>query len=171
MYGYIEDKDGYIEDGCIEDEDGYIEGGYIEDKDGYTEEEGGYTEENYNCPRKKATVFCPGEKTMLSGGVGCGQDSVPGELLPLPDNVSLPLEKPPLHQLCQQAGSLARTQYIIFDQRPLCNRLEGTRKGTERQFTKTQLALKFEKKFNLTHKKETQSKPSVSFSSIRLVKI
>ena len=63
MYGYTE---GYIEDGYIEDEDGYIE-----DEDGYIEDEGGYIEENYNCPSKKATVFCPGEKTMLSGGVGC----------------------------------------------------------------------------------------------------
>lgn len=52
-------------------EDGYIEGGYIEGEDGYIEDEGRYTEENYNCPGKKATVFCPGEKTMLSGGVGC----------------------------------------------------------------------------------------------------
>ena len=154
MYGYTE---GYIEDGYIEDEDGYIE-----DEDGYIEDEGGYIEENYNCPSKKATVFCPGEKTMLSGGVGCAVKILSQEeVLPLPDNVSLPHEKPPLHQLCQQAGSLARTQYILFDQRPLCNRLEGIRKGTERQFTKTQLALKFEKKFNLTQKRNAEQTYSI----------
>lgn len=107
---------------------------------------------------------------MLSGSVGSAIRFCPRRKFFLSLTMSLWLLKS-LHQLCQEAGSLARAQYITFDQRPLCNRLEGTRKGAERQFTKTQLALNFEKKLNLTHKKETQSKPTISFSSIRLVKI
>ena len=67
LKGYAEE--GYTEGGYTEG--GYIEGGYTEDEDGYIEDKGRYTEENYNCPRKKATVFCPGAKTMLSGGAGC----------------------------------------------------------------------------------------------------
>ena len=104
----------------------------------------------------KRQLYSVQEQRQCSVDVrAAGQDSVPAGSS-LPDNVSLAL----LHQLCQQAGSLARTQYIIFGQCPLRNRLEGTRKGTERQFTKTQLALKFEK-FNLTQKRNAEQTYSI----------